>query len=343
IQGTGSLQLDFKAFGAIFPQLGNRAGVNQTGVYVNVTSPYGSATGYPGFDVPQGLNTVLVEKARNLDPSQHDLELNRNTGLVVNVGKTTSGQPDPNYLCKNSIDASGNLHLSPYNEATNNIIMRYTDPELPDTEGWVELFFCSTQPATNNNPWVADAKFNNINGIFMVARGTFENVWAEYAQTIPYQSVAVGKQGITQLNACLYEDSSDNAACPSPLTSSSIPELKYSADVATMEGGLTVYLHINTASPKDPTAPFNVSWLYPDGNYTRLVTDEVFIPGTRNVEVDLPTGDTKASDGDGDIGDDCSKYADVSGHVYYTLIVTDSYDSNSNKNVYYMTFRMDCI
>lgn len=334
IQGTGSIQLDFKAFGAIFPQLGSRAGVDQRGWDVKVSSPFGSATGYPGFDLPQGLSAVLVEKARNMDPSGEDLVLSRNTGLVVNVGKTTSGQPDPNYICK---EDKVTRTLAAYNEAASNKVLPNTPVGSARTAGWQELFFCSTQPATNNNPWTPDAKFNNINGIFMVARGTFDNIWAQYAQTIPYQSVAIGQDGITQLNACLLNSDAIGFACPSPTTASSNSNLRYNATQTQMAdplNPLTVWLHINTASPRNPTAPFNAVWLYPDGNYTRLVVDGT-LNANRNIEMQLPN-----TESDGTTPIDCSGGSGTS--EYYSLIVTDSYDSSSKRNVYYMTWRMDC-
>jgi len=84
LQGTGPLQLDLKAFGAIFPNLGTRAGIDQTGWNTRVASNYGSVTGYPGVHVPYNLNTIYTQRMRNVDTSGESLTLSRDT-LVTNI------------------------------------------------------------------------------------------------------------------------------------------------------------------------------------------------------------------------------------------------------------------
>ena len=141
IQGTGSIQLDFKAFGAIYPQLLPRDGVDQRGWDVKVSSKYGSATGYPGFDLQSvrtggsnsGTNIILAEKARNLDPSGDNMVLTRNTGLLISSDQVQGTPPRSNYICKE--DTTNDLVL-PYDEEINNKILPNTPANAPLTEGW---------------------------------------------------------------------------------------------------------------------------------------------------------------------------------------------------------------
>jgi hypothetical protein len=332
IQGTGSLQLDFKAFGALFPQLASRNGVDQTGWKVKTTSPYGSATGYPAFDLPSNLNTIIVERARNLDPSGQDILLNRNTALIVNVGKTTSGQPDPNYICY-ADKTQQNLTLYPYDETTSHkTTLPSTSLNASRTTGWAEMWFCSTSPNSTSPSWKPDNKFNNINGLFMVARGTFAQSNAEYAQTIPYQAVSVGTAAsgnVPDLQACILAANS-NTSCPSFSTSANNPStFKYSEAANNLfitPSARTAYIHVNTANP-NPTDPISVSWVYPNGTQKILAQNVNVNTGNtnRNIPISIPftnTDGTKISPG------------------YYTIIVTDSYDSISARNAYYMTFQV---
>lgn len=344
IQGTGSLQLDFKAFGAIYPQLASRAGVDQRGWDTKVSSGYGSATGYPGFElqtVSQGnTQAILVEKARNLDPSGEDLTLNRNTGLLTSNDQVQGTPPPSNYICKEDKLAKTVL---PYNEGANSKTLISTAIDADLTEGWEELFFCSTSPGTNSPTWSPTNKFSNLNGIFMIARGTFEDIWAPYAQTVPYQAISLGRGNSNPegglLSACLR--SSDIAtSCLAPTIMDNAASLRYTATQAQMQSGVTVYLHLNTGASLLPN--YNVSWLYPYGNFTRLVADAPNFsnPGTRNIEVNLPT-----TEYDGTTPISCSGGAGTS--EYYTLIFTDEFDtsggaSNGKRYTYYMTFRMDC-
>lgn len=332
IQGTGSLQLDFKAFGALFPQLASRNGVDQTGWKVKTTSTYGSATGYPAFDLPSNLNTVIVEKARNLDPSGQDILLNRNTALIVNVGKTTSGQPDPNYICY-ADKTQQSLTLYAYDESTSHKTILPTTPlNASRSMGWTEMWFCSTSPHNTTPSWKPDSKFNNINGLFMVARGIFSQSNAEYAQTIPYQAVSVGTAAsgnVPDLQACILTSNS-NTSCPSFSSSANNPSTyKYyetANNLFNTASTRTAYVHVNTANP-NPTDPISVTWVYPDGTQKILAQNANVNTGnpTRNIQISIPFTNpdgTKISQG------------------YYTIIVTDTYDSNSSRNAYYMTFQV---
>lgn len=331
IQGTGSLQLDFNSFGAVFPELAQRSNVDQTGWKVVTSSRYGSATGYPAFDIPQGLQTVIVEKVRNLDLSGKDLTLNRNTALIVNVGKTTSGQPDPNYICY-ADKSQQQITLQPYDEnSVFKTTLPWTDIKASKTEGWQEVYFCSTSPSTATNPWTPDARFNNINGIFMVARGTFSGTHAEYSQTVPYQAVMVGQKGISQLNACLRNGDVSNT-CPdpksAPSSSNNPSSLKYSetaSNLANNPSSRQLYIHINTASPNNPNSPFDVAWVYSNGDRVSLVSGASLNGPNRNIPITLP-----------------NTLPDGSPITpgYYTIVVNDSYSSSSTRNIYYMTFQV---
>ncbi|MGI0015956.1 MAG: hypothetical protein ACREBU_21255, partial [Nitrososphaera sp.] len=113
---------------------------------------------------------------------------------------------------------------------------------------------------------------------------------------------------------------------------------RYSATRTEMQNGVTVWLHLNSGASLKP--PFNVSWLYPDGNYTKLVQDAPSLNPNGNLAVSLPT-----TESDGITGIDCSGGAGTS--EYYTLIFSDEFEtsggaSNGKRYVYYMTFRMDC-
>lgn len=337
IQGTGSLQLDFKAFGALFPQVKPRNGVDQTGWKVKTSSIYGSATGYPAFDLPSNMQAVIVEKARNLDPSTNDILLNRNTALIVNVGKATKGQPDPNYLCY-ADKSQPNLTLYPYDETTTHKTILPTTPiNASRTTGWAEMWFCSTSPSSTSNAWVPDSKFNNINGLFMVARGTFAQSNAEYAQTIPYQAVSIGKASgsvsnpTPLLQTCIYA-SNTGSECPafdSNVTPSSTYKYYETANnLYSTPSTRTAYVHVNNISPTPPTDPISISWVYPDGTQ-KILAQNVNVNNSgnpnRNVQISIPyqnSDGTKISPG------------------YYTIVVTDSYDSNSVKEAYYMTFQV---
>jgi len=350
IQGTGSLVLDFKAFGAIYPDLGSRGGVPQKGWEVRVSSPYGSATGYPAYDIPAELNTVLVEKLRNFDSSGNNIVISRNTGLVVNVGKATSGQPDPNYICYAD---TTNKQFFAYDESNpaRRVQVRATALDAAPDEGWVELYFCSTSPHTTSLNWHPDAKFNNINGIFMIARGTFLGSGSEYAQTIPYQAIQVGKSAAgnkPSLIACLYKTNS-GTACPAVnANDDSTTTLIYNALRSNMEAGTvpgtpvgTTYVHVNTIT----TNPYHVTWVYPDGIFRELTPSggATVTPPLQNIGIQIPRGNSNDTDGSTtDIGSYCTSQYVVGGKVYFTVMVEDNFDLNSYRNAYYMTWRMDC-
>jgi hypothetical protein len=357
IQGTGSIQLDFKAFGSIYPQLGSRAGVDQRGWDVKVSSPYGSATGYPAFDIQTIINAntqvVLVEKARNLDPSGEDLIMTRTTGLLTSNDQTQGTPPSSNYICK---EDKPNKRLLEYNEGANRKELPATPISAAKTVGWQELFFCSTSPSDGTGDqittfWTPANKFSALNGIFMVARGIFETVNAPYAQTIPYQAISPGKGNNPDnpLNICLRDDSFiGNNACPGLTTGCddtnncgatfNPSSLRYTALVSEMQSGVQVRLHVN-----NPNSDFSnndklkITWLYPDGTYTDVTEISIAsLDSNRNSAVfTLPT---TQSDGTSPI--QCSGGPGTS--EFYTMVVTSEYNTQAKRYVYYMTWEMQC-
>lgn len=340
VQGTGSLQLDFNSFGLLLPDLTSRTddrlqllgepAIDQRGFEVITSSRYGSATGYPAFDIPGGMEAVLVEKVRNLDPSGEDIRLTRYTGLQVLSGIQGS-QPDTVFIC-----IRDGTSFTAYDEETDYVIIPHTELNATRTEGWKELYFCTTDPASTqiSDPWVVEAdtsKFSPLNGILMIARGTFEDTGKGYGQTVPYQAISVGVPGVNEFHACLLE-SNTNTSCTAPTANQSganIGASKYSDTVANIQAGSNVYVHLEISGNPAPQADFEIAWHFPDG--TREVVASSDVNGNDNIGFIIPD---EMPDGS----------AIEPG--YYTVSVTDSYGNYDNslkaftKNVYYMTFRV---
>lgn len=330
IQGTGSIQLDFKAFGAIYPDLGTRAFVDQRGWDLVVPSPYGKATGYPGFDMPYKLKVIYVEKFRNLDPSEEAIILHRDTSLLTNIGKEQSQQSAIEYIC--AVDKNARTTL-PYDENNNN--RRVVLPAIPANSsrsvGWQEIFFCSTVAGQADNDYELTNDFNVFHPVFMIARGHFNGTLAGYAQTVPYQSSSVSYKEASDFNACLrpvLPTTNNNNNCPDPDNSdNNLATLKYSALWAEMLAGTSVRLHLNHVY-----TDVSVTWVYPDGTH-KLLVDSVTPDSNRNIVFSLPT---KNSDGTNISCDNLGQ------DQYYAIKVADEFDSQGRRNVYLMTWRMDC-
>jgi hypothetical protein len=343
IQGTGSLKLDFKAFGAIYPDLGSRKGVDQRGWNVQVSSQFSSVTGYPGYDVMLGQNdphVVFVESARNMDPSGQDLKLSRTTGLLTSSDQIQGTPAKSNFICKGD---AANKQFIKYDETTNFTDLPNTPIGSAQTINWQKMYFCTSIPSDgsggqvpNGNLWIPPTKFSTLNGIFMVARGAFHPVLSEYAQTVPYQAVYYANGGI---NTCLRSGANNiNTACPAPNTTDDVTaSLQYSATKAAMKGGTSVWLHIAGAN-----GPYNVSWLYPDGNYTQLINAQN-LNANGNIQLTLPRKNTNDNDGNtiDDIDTLCNGIA-AGQSRYFTLIVNDTFDANANRSVYNITWGMVC-
>ena len=342
IQGTGSLKLDFKAFGAIYPDLGSRKGVDQRGWNVQTSSQSSSVTGYPGYDVMLGQNdphVAFVESARNMDPSGQDLKLSRTAGLLTSSDQVQGTPPSSNFICKGDV---ANKRFLNYDETTNFTDLPNTPIGSAQTVNWQNIYFCTSVPSTGTGGqvttlWMPPTKFSTLNGIFMVARGTFHPIFSEYAQTVPYQAVYYAKGGI---NACLRSSTNinNNTPCPLPNTADDVTaSLQYSATKAAMKAGVSVSLHVTGAN-----GPYYVSWLYPDGNYTQLANAQN-LNANGNIQLNLPRKNT--NDNDGNTVDDIDTLCNgipAGQSRYFTLTVTDTFDATANRSVYHMTWGMVC-
>jgi len=334
IQGTGSIKLDFKAFGAIYPDWKSRNGIEQNGWYVNVTSPFSTVPGYPGFDAMYGRTNphiTYVESARNMDPTGQDLILTRTTGLMTNTGQVNGQIPEPSYICKG--DATTKT-LSKYNEGTNQLKLTNTPAGSPENLNWKAMFFCSDQISNGGTgapslwkPCKQNCnQFGNLNALFMIARGQFDPIFSHYSQTIPYQGVTYGTNALL---ACI-RGSDDGAACLAPNLVDTSATLKYWDTRSNMQNGVTIYLHLTGGQ-----GAYHISLLTPDGNYTEIATPSPSVNG--NYQVTLPTITASGIN----IGSFCTGVP-LNDFKYMTLLVGDDYDSTGIRNTYYMTWGMKC-
>ncbi|MGH9876631.1 MAG: hypothetical protein ACREBU_04195 [Nitrososphaera sp.] len=348
IQGTGSAQLDFRSFGTIYPTLGSRAGVNQQGWLVSTASPYGSVTGYPAFEVlfasqnggsPPDVPIVYVERMRNLDLFNETLTLSRSTSVLTNIGKEIGNQQDIEFICNATKTFSGGVptggSLAGYNENTRATVLPWTPLNASATVGWKEVYFCTQTPGSGNINYAPRNTFNSFHPLFMVIRGTFEPSNSDYGQTVPYQSSLPGGTVVDSFEACLRSSNalppSGTHLCPGPNNTSSNADLIYSASKSTMTGtGQNAWVHIDTV-----TSPVTVSWIYPNGTQAILemtngqpARDQTLAAnGYVPFEVKLPVDVT------------CDGGTNAQSYI---IKVSDQYDSNGRRNVYYMTWRVTC-
>jgi hypothetical protein len=294
-QQTGSLQLEFKSFAAIYPRWGSINDVDQKGFDVQ----NGNATGYPGSAVLRQDRVVLVERMRNLDPSTEDMMLTRQTGLAVTLGKATSGQPTTIYLCTPDLGAK---MFTPWTEGSPNLPLTYTVPGTPAPEGFQNFYFCSKDKQGETNWWDNrdSTKFDPLNGVFMVARGWLGatgETSETYSQTIPYQSLFVTPTALSCLKTNVPSNSAecDLLLVPSvyPTTGSSIGGnrdsdlLKYSATVAELEAGLPIKLRVET--PRSGVT-YSVDWVYPvSGKHFTMVKGAMLTTASNEVIITPPS------------------------------------------------------
>jgi hypothetical protein len=334
IQGTGSLQLDYKSFGAIFPQFASRDGVDQTGWLARSAN----ATGYPAFMLPAGPQVYLVERVRNLDPEGYAIDLSRSSGMTLSHGKCTAGQCPPVYLCNADTDGvsstttTGNLvqgTQAPLNDPTTFVSIPATPQTAGRYEGWMDLLLCS-RSQNSLDAWNVQEQMSNINTAFMVARGAYGGTSFSYAQTIPYQSLIVAHQGSNNygnnfnivppnLIACL-RDVDVSTLCPSPTAADASPTLHYQG-----AAGDTLDIHINNV---DCNCGYYVSWIYPSSGQAISLPNPNVDDGldeNNSIEITLPT--TNEDGTPLDLGE-------------YTLKLTTGYNSNNARDVYYFTFRI---
>jgi hypothetical protein len=355
IQGTGSAQLDFRAFGSIYPTLGSRAGVNQQGWLVYSASPYGNVTGYPAFEVMLSPITgggkpdfpiVYVEKMRNLDLFNETLTLSRSTSLLTNIGKEPSGQPDIVFIC--DVNKQFSLNGAPtggsfvgYDEDSANVVLPWIPLDAGPKVGWEEVYFCSKDPGSGTPNYAPRDTFNTFHPLFVVLRGTFDPSHSDYGQTIPYQSSLQGGKFMNEFEACLRSDDIV-ADCPGPNTSCDssgttcdadavTQQLIYSASLSQMTGaGVNIWVHLDLV-----TSPVTVSWIYPDGRNEILtmtnnqLAKDVTLNVNKNVpfEIELPKDVT------------CNTTIHEQSYI---IKISDEYDSEGRRNVYYITWKVTC-
>jgi len=314
IQGTGSVQLDFKSFGAIYPTLTDRDTVSQKGWHVSASK----VNGYPGFTMKQDLPTIIVERMRNFDPSGKDMILDKSTSLVAQLGGTPGNNPTANYICSrsgdNTIAYNGNTQL-PYTVPTG-------DPDL----GMQTVYFCSSNQG-GTNPWAPTNTFGFINPIFMVLRSTFLNTNLDYGQTVPYQSFLMtppfGTWHVCLTSTDLKIVNANN--CDSPTSSAGSLAYKYKGNPNDQ-----VYIHFNTGSVGGAgTAPYKVEWIYPDGTSRSLTTTTTT---ENNLRINVPT---KMADGTTDI-----TRSTPGNDALYILKVSDSFVSDQGPHTMFMTFKV---
>lgn len=331
IQGTGSLQLDFKSFGAIYPNFAVRNGVDQTGWSVKAAN----ATGYPASSVAKSNSVVLVERMRNFDSSGQAITLTRQTGLSITLGKAQGNTPTIIYICSETLPPSQGTTGSVAAYTTDTKVLPYTDPRTAGRyTGFQDVYFCAqdeqaTTPLQVWNP-TSETKFDNINGIFMVARGYFGATSNFYSQVVPYQSLYIANLA----NVCLKtQNAADSFACPASMnTAGTSANYKYSASASELRTGtgntgpLTVKMRIEgTLHGK-----YSVDWVYPtSGRHVTLANG--LTPVNNHISFQLPTTD-----------EDGNPIAPG----WYSLAVTSDYYKNqpSDKqwtaDVAFMTFRV---
>ena len=321
IQGTGSLQLDFKSFGVIYPQYQVRNGIDQTGF----SSRAGNATGYPAFMVPAGPQTYLVERVRNLDPEGNTINLNRSSGMTISQGKCTSGQCAPVYLCSATNDINGNIvagTVAALNDPTINVSIPATPLTADINTGWQDLVLCSN--AQNSvGAWNVQGQMSNINSAFMVARGTYAGTNFPYAQTIPYQSIIVANQGAPNLGnngivnanmvACL-RDSNVATPCVTPTALDASGTLRYHATA-----GSTFWVHVNN----NCICGYNLSWISPGTGVVQNLATGLALNGNNNLNTPTPFTVPAVAPG------------------FYTIMLTTGYNAGGERDAYHFTFRVD--
>jgi hypothetical protein len=308
IQGTGSIQIDFKSFGAIYPTLQSRDGVNQQGWQVSASQ----VPGYPGFTLKEGLQTILVERMRNFDPSAQDMVLSRSTSLVSSLGGTPGNNPTANHLCTRVGDS-----VVPYNGSQ---VLPYTVPTADPDAGMQIVYFCSADQG-QTTAWMPTSSFGYTNPVFMILRSTFQNTDVDYGQTVPYQAFVRSHQ-LSNWYVCLLSEPtqvSNQNNCALPTLSQN--GLSYNYQGPPNE---TVYVHFNGGNQGDGagTAPYKVEWIYPDGTSRSLTYTTV----NGNLQISVPSM----------MADDINAIQPG----LYILKVSDSLVSDQGPHTMFMTFQV---
>jgi hypothetical protein len=94
--------------------------------------------------------------------------------------------------------------------------------------------------------------------------------------------------------------------------------------------GLTIHAHSGSSTLPNP--PATITWIYPDGKSV-ILAEDVNLNAFSNIPITLPKTNSDGSDIDCEPGQSSESYI---------IKVNDSYSSSGTRNVYYMTFQMNC-
>jgi hypothetical protein len=323
-QGTGSVQLDFKSFAAIFPDFQVRDGVDQTGRYTKSSD----VKGYPGTNLYGDIDTIIVQRLRFLNNNDEQLRLTKNTAFISAFGGTKGNHPHLNYVCSTTGDPI-TLPSSTYN---NDILLEDVPSPYDTSLGWHNVYFCRESdnnglPLGTLDSWRPNTDYSlGINPVFMVMRAKYETSQVDYAQTIPYQAFQLNGDAdgaISGLVACIYTFASNSATACDAQTSTmtgTTSRYDYSAPAGTQ-----VYIHVNSGGGAG-TSPYYVEWINHDGTsecLTPIVSGACSTSGlnvNRNILITIP--------------------ASATSNEYYTVKVTDSSTTYGTAKVVLMTFHV---
>jgi len=273
LSGFGSLQLDFKSLGVIYTHETRgpinapimKDGVDQSGWDVK----FGNGTGYPAFRLPGTTNVVnrpeaMVLRVRNVDPSGQDMTLYANTAIGLSLAGKNLQQTPGLFLCYANQDLNT---VQTYSEKTSRKVVlpnAYGDNGAGDS-GWVYLYFCDAEPGTTDNhsaitDWEAKKFIGDLNPVFLVARGEFENIYTQYGQTIPYQAVTITDDFFISCLKSTGSITSPSDSCSSPTTD------KYHGTV-----GDTAWVYISGPIGSPPYSTRAI-WINPDGQAQNLLS-----------------------------------------------------------------------
>lgn len=331
-QGTGSVQLDFESFAAIFPDFTTRDGIDQTGRYVSASD----VMGYPANNLYGDVNTIIVQRVRNLD-ADDDLRLTKNTAMITAFGGTKGNHPKPVFLCSSTDDNDPSTRTPitlPPTAYSNNVLLERVPAPYDIDAGWHNLYFCRAGDGSGNptgaiDGWKPDSDYSlGINPIFMVMRAKLEGTQLDYAQTIPYQAFQLNgaTDGTIQtFVACSYATNvQTDCQQQTAALGASPPPYDY-----TVTRGVPFYIHLGVSHTGTATnqaygaTPYTVQLIHPDGSHTTLSSAVAWNDATfRNIQVTIPAGTTPTPE-------------------YYTLKVTDSSDvAGSSQQAVFMTVRV---
>jgi hypothetical protein len=322
-QGTGSIQLDFKSYAAIFPDFKTRDSVDQTGKYTQSSD----VKGYPGTNLYGDVNTIVVQRVRFINDENQELRLTKNTAFIAAFGGTKGNHPHLNYICSSSGDPV-TIPLTTYN---NDVLLEDVPAPYDQATGWHNVYFCRDSdndglPLGTIDGWKPNTDYSlGINPVFMVMRAKYEGSQIDYAQTIPYQAF--------QLNGATDGTITGLVACTFTYTSTPLgPINTCDAQTATATAGKPydsqatagshVFVHVNSGTGS--TSPYYVEWINHDGTSSCLSgvgtpCTSTTLNARNNIDITIPAG-TAAG--------------------YYTIKVTDSSTANGTARVVFMTFRV---